>query len=92
MMMSSGTVICYLPITAAVFDVGFLRNGALQTNVRVFVTEFMLLDTIITPALLLYFMPKLRHAVAARWWCFSRLKAGNFVLDTDSDLEISNSF
>ncbi|KAJ3085632.1 hypothetical protein HK100_008976 [Physocladia obscura] len=86
-LMSSGIVVCYLPITIALIRKGFLNGGSLSLFPAVIVTEFVILDTVVTPAMLLYFFPKIRYTLAEKWKIFRILSGRSFSFDTEVDLE-----
>ncbi|KAJ3142617.1 hypothetical protein HK100_012469 [Physocladia obscura] len=83
--MSASIFICYLPISVVFIAVGIFRKGPLSLWVRIVATEFALLDTIVTPILVLYFIPRIRHCAAARWTVFSAIAKSPFFVNSSED-------
>ncbi|KAJ3129937.1 hypothetical protein HK100_008333 [Physocladia obscura] len=86
--MSSGIIVCYLPIAIVLVIDSLLGKGVVPNWAGVLVTEFTMLDTVVTPLMLLYFMPSIQKAVVAKWRFFARFETKDDpVFETQSYIE-----
>ncbi|KAJ3092405.1 hypothetical protein HK100_006947, partial [Physocladia obscura] len=75
-LMSSGIILCYMPLALTTAIRGIFRLEKAPDWWSVIVKECAMLDTVITPVMVLYFIPKIRLSVGNQWTWFRFLKLG----------------